>query len=199
MQERYTFPCKSHLSQASDQRASQSTRCPSNPYINTDLPWGLPHYISPYNLVKPKHINFTMSSSESFKAPHPQQRGDSHPHYHDTEQQRRETKPINDRRLMWKIDFHLVPALCLLYILAFLDRVNIANARLFSLEKDLNLTGNQYNICLVIFFIPYVLFEIPANYLLKKFRPSIWCTSPIPSCRLGLASCLLIELKRVIH
>lgn len=118
-----------------------------------------------------------MSSSESLKAPRPQAGPARHHHHHDTEQQRPEAKPINERRLMWKIDYHLVPALCLLYILAFLDRVNIANARLFSLEKDLNLTGNQYNICLVIFFVPYVLFEIPANYLLKKFRPSIWCTS----------------------
>jgi hypothetical protein len=81
---------------------------------------------------------------------------------------------INERRLTWKIDLHLVPPLCVLYLLAFLDRVNIANARLYSLEKDLGLIGNQYNICLVMFFVPYVAFEIPANLLLKKFRPSIW-------------------------
>ena len=81
---------------------------------------------------------------------------------------------INERRLMWKIDRHLVPPLCILYLLAFLDRVNIANARLFSLEKDLGLVENQYNIALVIFFVPYIAFEIPANLLLKKFRPSIW-------------------------
>ena len=83
-------------------------------------------------------------------------------------------KQINERRLMWKIDLHLVPPLCILYVLAFLDRVNIANARLYSLEKDLGLLGHQHNICLVMFFIPYVVFEIPANLLLKKFRPSIW-------------------------
>jgi hypothetical protein len=81
---------------------------------------------------------------------------------------------ISERRLTWKIDLHLVPPLCILYLLAFLDRVNIANARLYSLEKDLGLLGNQYNICLVMFFVPYVIFEIPANLLLKKFRPSIW-------------------------
>jgi len=97
---------------------------------------------------------------------------------HGDKERQTEGSAVNERRLMWKIDFHLVPALCLLYILAFLDRVNIANARLFSLEKDLHLTGNQYNICLVIFFVPYVIFEIPANYLLKKFRPSIWRMYP---------------------
>ena len=98
-------------------------------------------------------------------------------HCHEDAEKLKSTKDvINERRLMWKIDLHLVPPLCVLYILAFLDRVNIANARLFSLEKDLGLLGNQYNICLVMFFIPYVVFEIPANLLLKKFRPSIWRT-----------------------
>jgi len=79
---------------------------------------------------------------------------------------------------MWKIDLRLVPPLCVLYLLAFLDRVNIANARLYNLEKDLGLVGNQYNIALIMFFVPYVVFEIPANLLLKKFRPSIWRTFP---------------------
>lgn len=82
---------------------------------------------------------------------------------------------IDERRLMWKIDLHLVPPLCILYLLAFLDRVNIANAKLYNLTTDLGLVGNQYNIALVVFFVPYVIFEIPANMLLKRFRPSIWC------------------------
>jgi hypothetical protein len=86
---------------------------------------------------------------------------------------------IDERRLMWKIDLHLVPPLCILYLLAFLDRVNIANAKLYNLTTDLGLVGNQYNIALVLFFVPYVVFEIPANMLLKKFRPSIWCINAL--------------------
>ena len=108
---------------------------------------------------------------------------------HDTEIATLETQPaylaekhlsapepvyVNERLLTWKIDFHLVPPLCVLYLLAFLDRVNIANAKLYNLSQDLGLVGNQYNIALVMFFVPYVTFEIPANLLLKKFRPSIW-------------------------
>jgi hypothetical protein len=86
---------------------------------------------------------------------------------------------IDERRLMWKIDLHLVPPLCILYLLAFLDRVNIANAKLYNMTTDLGLIGNQYNIALVVFFVPYVIFEIPANMLLKKFRPSIWCINAL--------------------
>lgn len=56
-----------------------------------------------------------------------------------------------------------------------LDRVNIANAKLFGLAGDLDLgTGDKYNTALVIFFVPYCIFEVPSNILLKKFKPHVW-------------------------
>lgn len=79
-----------------------------------------------------------------------------------------------EKRLMTKIDFRVIPFLCILYLLAFLDRVNIANARSFGLIKDLNLKNVEYNTALTIFFVPYVVAEIPSNILLKKFSPRIW-------------------------
>lgn len=56
--------------------------------------------------------------------------------------------------------------------------VNIANAVLFGLTKDLDINPKSmdFNTALVIFFVPYVLFEIPSNWLLKKFKPHVWCT-----------------------
>ena len=51
---------------------------------------------------------------------------------------------------------------------------NIANAAVFGLADDLNLKGNQYNTALTIFFVPYVLFEIPSNVLLKRLKPHVW-------------------------
>ncbi|KAF4125484.1 Major Facilitator Superfamily [Geosmithia morbida] len=79
-----------------------------------------------------------------------------------------------DRKLLWKIDSHVVPFLCIMYLWAFLDRVNIANANVFGMAEELGLANHEYNTALVIFFVPYVLFEIPSNILLKKFRPSVW-------------------------
>ena len=65
---------------------------------------------------------------------------------------------------MTKIDFRIIPALCIMYLLAFLDRVNILNANIFGLSTELDLTiNNRYNTALVIFFVPYILFEIPSN------------------------------------
>ncbi|PCH41172.1 MFS general substrate transporter [Wolfiporia cocos MD-104 SS10] len=85
---------------------------------------------------------------------------------------------IDEKKVVRKIDLRVIPVLCVLYLLAFLDRVNIANAATFGLKSDLKLVGDQYNTALVIFFIPYVLCEIPSNTLLKRFRPHVW----LPLC-----------------
>lgn len=51
--------------------------------------------------------------------------------------------------------------------------------RIQGLEKDLNMKGNQYNIALFVFFITYILYEVPSNFILKHVRPSIWLSSMI--------------------
>ncbi|EEA24476.1 High-affinity nicotinic acid transporter [Talaromyces marneffei ATCC 18224] len=80
-----------------------------------------------------------------------------------------------ERKLMSKVDLHVLPFLCVLYLMAFLDRVNISNAVLFGLQKDLDIqTGTKYNTALTIFFVPYIIFEIPSNILLKKLKPHVW-------------------------
>lgn len=60
--------------------------------------------------------------------------------------------------------------------LSFLDRTNIGNARLGTLEKDLHMEGLDYNIALAVFFPFYVAAEIPSNMMMKRFRPSVWLT-----------------------
>ena len=68
----------------------------------------------------------------------------------------------------------LIPWLSFLYLLAFLDRSSIGNARLYHLEQDLHINDNQYNIALTIFFFSYAIFEVPSNVFLKRLRPSVW-------------------------
>lgn len=58
--------------------------------------------------------------------------------------------------------------LTLLYLLSFLDRGNIGNAKIEGLSEDLNLTGPQYNWCLTAFFFTYCAFEVPSNMLLVR-------------------------------
>lgn len=89
-------------------------------------------------------------------------------------QQLAEEYEVNHTKLMWKIDLCVVPPLALLYFLSFLDRVNISNAKVYGLAEDINLTGNQYNTALTLFFVPYVFFEVISNYSLKFIKPHIW-------------------------
>ncbi|EDK40974.1 hypothetical protein PGUG_05072 [Meyerozyma guilliermondii ATCC 6260] len=82
-----------------------------------------------------------------------------------------------EKKTKRKIDLRLLPMLVLIYILNYLDRNNIASARLGYLEEDLGLKGAQYQTCVSILFVGYILMQIPANMLLNKMaRPSLFIT-----------------------
>jgi MFS family permease len=85
--------------------------------------------------------------------------------------------PLSEKKLLRKLDLRVLPPLFVLFLLAFLDRTNIGNAKIQGLTKDLNMTGPDYNIALFVFFIPYILFEVPSNIVLKKVAPSTWLSS----------------------
>ncbi|KAJ5668877.1 hypothetical protein N7462_009947 [Penicillium macrosclerotiorum] len=79
------------------------------------------------------------------------------------------------KKVFRKVDIRLVPMLAVLYLISHIDRANIGNAKIEGMVEDLGMTGVQYNTVLSIFFIPYVLLEVPSNILLKKFtRPSMY-------------------------
>ena len=82
-----------------------------------------------------------------------------------------------EKRLLRKLDLRVLPIITFLYMLAFVDRINIGNARIQGLEKDLHMKGHDFNVALMIFFIPYILFEVPSNLLVRKFAPSTWLSS----------------------
>lgn len=53
-------------------------------------------------------------------------------------------------RILRKVDYRLLPMLTLLYVLAFLDRGNIGNAKVAGMNEELQLTGTQYNLALTV-------------------------------------------------
>ena len=78
------------------------------------------------------------------------------------------------RKLTRKCDIRVVLPFFLIWFFPFIDRVNIGSARIQGLEKDLHMIGNQFNVALVIFFIPLILFEVPSNLGLKRISPRLW-------------------------
>ncbi|KAL4879875.1 major facilitator superfamily domain-containing protein [Aspergillus karnatakaensis] len=91
---------------------------------------------------------------------------------------------------MNKIDLRLLPCLCGMYMITFLDRVNIGNAAVLGMKEDLHIeSGTKYNASLMIFFIPYILFEIPSNIILKKLTPHVW----LSFCTFGFGLILTLQ------
>ncbi|TFB05113.1 hypothetical protein CCMA1212_003288 [Trichoderma ghanense] len=93
---------------------------------------------------------------------------------------------LNERSLLRKLDRRLLPAVGVLYLLSFLD---LGNARIEGMVNDLHITGNQYLTGLTVYFIGYVLFEIPCNVILKKTSPRLWL--PTLTIAWGIVATLL--------
>jgi sugar phosphate permease len=79
----------------------------------------------------------------------------------------------DEARTIQKMQVRIIPFVFLLYIISFLDRINISFAAL-TMNKELAISSKQYGLVAGIFFIGYFLFEIPSNLLLHKLGARIW-------------------------
>ena len=74
-----------------------------------------------------------------------------------------------------KLRLRILPFVFLLYVVSFLDRINIGFAAL-TMNKELAITSQQFGFLAGIFFFGYFIFEIPSNLLLHKIGARIWIT-----------------------
>ncbi|KAK5705617.1 hypothetical protein LTR17_021521 [Elasticomyces elasticus] len=85
-----------------------------------------------------------------------------------------------DRSLVWKQDLRIIPLCAFIYLLCYLDRSNIGNAKVLNADtgndllEETHMTNLQYTIALMVFLIAYAIFEVPSNYMLKRLKPSNW-------------------------
>ena len=82
------------------------------------------------------------------------------------------TIPIGTQTIR-KVRLRILPFLFVLYVICYLDRVNIGIAAL-TMNQDLAITSEQFGLLTGIFFIGYFLFEVPSNLLLHKIGARIW-------------------------
>jgi len=76
--------------------------------------------------------------------------------------------PEEQARLLQKIDWQLLPILTLLYLMSFLDRTSIGNAKIAKMDQELGLSPGQYNIALSVMFVSYVSFEVSGVYQIGR-------------------------------
>lgn len=95
-----------------------------------------------------------------------------------------------------KVKNRIIPWIIVLYIVAFLDRVNTGYAAL-TMNKALGITADAFGLVAGIFFIGYFIFEIPSNMLLHKIGARIWIARILFSW--GIVAMLTAVAQNVIH
>ncbi|KAH8885818.1 putative pantothenate transporter [Thozetella sp. PMI_491] len=99
---------------------------------------------------------------------------------HDAAQPRMSLTSVEEKSLLRRIDWRLLPLLSLLYMVKTIDAANVSNARVMdqgtprNIMTELHMTSDQYNFVTLAYYIPYILAETPSNLLLKYFKPSVW-------------------------
>ena len=79
----------------------------------------------------------------------------------------------NEARTIHKLRMRIIPFVFVLYVISFLDRINISFAAL-TMNQELVITSKQFGWVAGIFFFGYFLFEIPSNLMLHKIGARIW-------------------------
>ena len=80
---------------------------------------------------------------------------------------------VSERDTVRKIAWRLMPLLVFCYFIAILDRANVGVAAL-TMNHDLGLNASAFGLAAGVFFIPYVLLELPSNLALARFGARIW-------------------------
>ncbi|KLT43898.1 MFS general substrate transporter [Cutaneotrichosporon oleaginosum] len=90
----------------------------------------------------------------------------------------------NVKRVTRKVDWRLIPMLILMYAISLIDRTNLSVARTANdnkFDEELGTDGdnNRYSIITVLFFVPYIIFELPSQFGLRAFGARLWLGSAV--------------------
>ncbi|EKG16960.1 Major facilitator superfamily [Macrophomina phaseolina MS6] len=110
-----------------------------------------------------------------------------------------------DKEIMRKVDRRFLVLIGLIYVLKNIDYMNAANVKVLQVGQpsnilaELNMSPNQYNWVQSIYFISYIVFEVPSNLVMKKVLPRNWQTRIILSWGLVLACHAAVTNKEGLY
>lgn len=98
----------------------------------------------------------------------------------------------NEKLVMRKIFWRVIPLLMTLYVVSYIDRINVGFAAL-TMNHDIRLSAYTYGWGAGIFFFGYCLFEVPSNLLMVRFGARRWIarillTWGVLSCAMALVT-----------
>ncbi|KII89198.1 hypothetical protein PLICRDRAFT_599098 [Plicaturopsis crispa FD-325 SS-3] len=82
--------------------------------------------------------------------------------------------PQEALRLRRKIDWHIMPLMCLMYLMTFADKTTLGQSAVLGIIPGAHLTQNQFNWLGTIFYLSYLVFEYPQNLALQRFPVGKW-------------------------
>ncbi|KAG6842146.1 hypothetical protein C0991_001639 [Blastosporella zonata] len=81
------------------------------------------------------------------------------------------------KKTLRQIDLRMLPLLGLLYSIALIDRTNLGIARVAGMQVDLRLDlGDRYSIASCLYFVPYIILQLPSNVVLRWLGARTWLT-----------------------
>ncbi|KAI5860179.1 major facilitator superfamily transporter allantoate [Durotheca rogersii] len=101
--------------------------------------------------------------------------------------------PKEERRLLRKIDRHLMPFLCIVYGLNYLDKTTLSYASVMGIKTDIHLVGQDYSWIASMFYFGYLVWEWPTNRLLQRLPLAKY--SAFNVIMWGLMLCCLAAVK----
>ncbi|KAJ4302875.1 hypothetical protein N0V90_001766 [Kalmusia sp. IMI 367209] len=101
---------------------------------------------------------------------------------YDAERMRARTllSAAEEKKLLRKVDWHLMTLCSIMFLLKNIDADNVANARIMNkgtprnIMTQLGMTSNEYNLVTTLYYVPYIVAEAPSNLLIKRLLPSRW-------------------------
>ncbi|KAL9109084.1 MAG: hypothetical protein Q9227_006175 [Pyrenula ochraceoflavens] len=76
--------------------------------------------------------------------------------------------PEEERKLIWKIDFMILPYLAVCYMFFYIDKTTLSYAAIFGIRDDLHLHGTQYNWLSSLFYFGFLAWAFPTNFLMQR-------------------------------
>ncbi|KAI0001246.1 MFS general substrate transporter [Xylariaceae sp. FL0662B] len=97
-----------------------------------------------------------------------------------------------ERKLLFKLDLSILIFACLCFFVKFLDQTNISNAYVSGLREDFGLYGNELNYFNVVYYVAYVVFQIPGLLLMSRPRLARWL---LPSLEILWGVCTFAQSR----
>lgn len=98
------------------------------------------------------------------------------------------------RELFGRIGMRVVPVLLAAFVISYIDRVNVGFAAITA-SKDLGMTAADFGFGAGLFFISYMIFEAPSNYLLERIGARIWLARIMICCGIVSAAMFWVSNK----